>query len=796
MRQSYGSLAATSIRANYLAFVFAAPFVFATLSFGDEESSQQRQRPTFGGGGVYKSKIEPHWFDNNTRFWYRNDVRGGAKEFVLVDAEKGTRAAAFDHAKLAESLSKGASKEFKADRLPFGDIQFVEKNAVRFQAAGKSWQCDLASYEVTPVETPEAKPDGGAKDTKDAPKPKDSDDDAGGTPAPQDEEVDPPQQGRPRGTGRRFDPDEPAPPVRSPDKKYTALVKESNVYLREEEGGKEVALTEDGKSGNSYGRLEWSPDSAALVAWRIEPGERKEVHLIQSSPPGGGRAVLQSRPYPLPGDKFTTFELSLFNVADPKQTRPDIGRVDFGSPRLRWNKDGVRFTFEKTDRGHQRFRLIEVNALTGVTRNLIDEKTETFIWTAHAEGMNFPLVTWLKNSNEILYVSERSGWRHVYLVDPEAGEIKNPITSGQWVLRGIDLVDEEKREIWFRACGVIPGQDPYFIHYGRVNFDGSGLTWLTAADGTHTIAYSPDRKYIIDTYSRVDLPPVNELRRVADGSLVCALEEADITELKARGWEPPEVFVAKGRDGTTDIWGIVCRPKNIDSGKKYAVIEDIYAGPQNSFVPKSFSAAPRYESLTSLGFIVAKVDGMGTANRSKAFHDACWKNLKDAGFPDRILWHQAIAKKYSYYDMSRVGIYGGSAGGQNAAGALLFHGDFYKAAVANCGCHDNRMDKASWNEQWMGYPVGPHYAESSNIENAHRLKGKLMLVLGEMDTNVPPESTYRLVDALVRAKKDFDFLLVPNGGHGAGGEYGQRRLRDFFVRHLQGIEPPDRNAGG
>lgn len=332
------------------------------------------------------------------------------------------------------------------------------------------------------------------------------------------------------------------------------------------------------------------------------------------------------------------------------------------------------------------------------------------------------------------------------------------------------------------------------MHFYRVNLDGTNLVALTEGNGTHSITYSPDEKYIIDRYERVDLAPVHELRRASDGKLMCKLEEADVSELRGRGWKPPEVFVAKGRDGKTDIWGIICRPPNFDPKKKYPVIENIYAGPHGSHVPKRFSTRPYFSNLTSLGFVVAKVDGMGTANRSKAFHDVCWKNLKDAGLPDRVLWHKAVAKKYPWYDISRVGIYGGSAGGQNAMGALLFQPDFYKVAVAGCGCHDNRMDKASWNEQWMGYPVGKHYAESSNVDNAYRLRGKLLLIVGEMDTNVPPESTMRVVDALIRADKDFDLLVVPNGGHGMGGRYGQRRLEDFFVRHLHGVEPPDRNA--
>ena len=273
-----------------------------------------------------------------------------------------------------------------------------------------------------------------------------------------------------------------------------------------------------------------------------------------------------------------------------------------------------------------------------------------------------------------------------------------------------------------------------------------------------------------------------------DGKLVCKLEEADITALKASGWKAPEVFVAKGRDGKTDIWGIISRPKDFDPHKSYPVIEDIYAGPHGSFVPKDFSPGRRSAALNDLGFIVVQIDGMGTANRSKAFHDVCWHNIKDAGFPDRILWHQAVARTYPYYDLTRVGIYGTSAGGQNSTAAMLFHPEFYQAAVSACGCHDNRMDKASWNEQWMGYPVGSWYSESSNIDNAKNLRGKLLLIVGEMDTNVPPESTMRLVDALIKAGKDFELLVVPNANHGMGGEYGVRRMRDFFVRHLLGGE--------
>ncbi len=748
-----------------------------------EQLREAYQRGPAGRGRVYKDRVTPHWFAENKRFWYRNDLPGGAKEFVLVDAEGGTRQAAFDHKKLAASLSKAAGSDYRADRLPFESIDFVDvTKAVRFKVGDATWECDLSTYECS-------RSGRGAK-SKDA--------------EPVEQQPEPPRDESVLLDDPSPDPDQgevqfqqPRPALdrsaRSPNGTWTAIIRENNVWLRDRDG-KEAQLTRDGTASVSYGLLEWSPDSKALVAFRIEPGDRKEVYLIESSPRGGGRANLRTRPYALPGDKFTSYELHLFDPTGGKEVKCDVDKIDFEFRRPRWAREGHTFTYEKIDRGHQRFRLIEVEAVTGKARNLIDEMTKTFIWTAHTEAFGISPVTWLSKTDEIIYSSERDGWRHLYLVDAKDGKIKNDITSGEYVVRGVDRIDEANRTIEFRASGKNAGQDPYFIHYYRVNFDGTGLVALTDGDGSHTISYSPDRKYLIDTYSRVDMAPVNELRRTADGKLVCKLEESDISDLKSTGWEPPEVFVTKGRDGKTDIWGIICRPRGLDPNKKYPVIEDIYAGPQGSFVPKTFSPFRRYAALNDLGFIVVKVDGMGTANRSKAFHDVCWHDLADAGFPDRILWHKAIAAKYPYYDVSRVGIYGTSAGGQNAAGAVLFHGDFYKAAVAACGCHDNRMDKASWNEQWMGYPVGPQYSASSNIDHAANLKGNLLLIVGELDTNVPPESTMRLVDALIKANKDFDFLMVPGMGHSNGGPYGTRRLQDFFVRHLHGVEPPDHNA--
>jgi len=716
-------------------------------------------------GNVYKSRVNVRWAEDGSHCWYRNDLSKGRREFVLVDLGEGVRKAAFDHGRVAKALEGVGIAGVEGDRLPIDDLGFdLGKSAAFFRVKGRHFQLELESHKLAELERPGEAPEyQGSLDNRRKRK-----------------------KERYRGYRARRDV--------SPDGKWRAYIHEHNLYVRPQEGGEGVQLSKDGRKGNTYQAPYWAPNSNNLIAWRIEPDEISSVHLIETSPRGGGKAKLHTRRYALPGDKFTHFELNWFDVEKKLHVKPEVDVLDFRWPNMRWSLDGRTFTYWKVDRGHQRFRLVEVDVFTGKARDIIDERSETFIWTEHPKDYGTSLVTWLKKSREIVYISEQDGWRHLYLVDVETGKQKQ-ITRGEYVLRFVDKIDEEKRQIWFRASGKNPGQDPYLIHYYRVNFDGGGLTALTDGDGTHDIRYSPDRRHIIDTYSRVDLAPVNELRRVSDGKLVCRLEESDISELEASGWEAPEVFSAKGRDGETGIWGFICRPKDYDPKKKYPVLESMYAGPHDSYVPKSFSPSRRYASWTDMGFVVVKIDGMGTANRSKAFHDVCWQNLKDAGFPDRILWHQAVAKKYPWYDTTRVGIYGGSAGGQSSTGALLFFPEFYKVAVSACGCHDNRMDKSSWNEQWMGYPVAEHYSASSNIDNAHRLEGKLMLIVGELDKNVPPESTFRLADALIRANKEFELVVIPGGGHGDGGRHGDRKRRAFFRKHLLGIESPNPNTG-
>ena len=538
-------------------------------------------------------------------------------------------------------------------------------------------------------------------------------------------------------------------------------------------------------------RPQVSPDGKVITVWKQTPGDHFEVFTLESSPRQGGRAELHRRPYELPGDRMDSYELIVVDSKTGTRIPTDFPVIDFGRPLVRWRGDH-EMLIEKIDRGHQRFRMFVVDPVAGAIRTPIDEATNTFIWTGH--GPPVRPVSYLTNSDEVIYASEESGYRHLYLVDLSGEQPTTPITSGNFLVREILEIDESKGEVWMTVGEYYDDQDPYHHHLAKVALDGSGFQVLTDGNGDHDIQFSPDRSYAIDTYSRVDLPPVHELRNCQSGELIAKLAVAARSVPAGKQAPLPTVFSAKGRDGETDIWGFICFPDDYDpkSDRVYPVIENIYAGPHDSHVPKKYRNSAWYHDLTSLGFIVVRIDGMGTANRSKAFHDVCWHNLKDAGFPDRIAWMKAAAKAYPAMDIDRVGIYGTSAGGQNACGALLFHGEFYDAAVAACGCHDNRMDKASWNEQWMGYPVGEHYAASSNIENAASLQGDLFLIVGELDENVPPESTFRLVDALIDADKRFDYLMIPGMGHSDGGEYGRQLTREFFVNKLQPKAEPDK----
>ena len=754
------------------------------------------------------------WTGQTNQAVYRVSVPGGNR-FVRVDADQWTKQPAFDHAAVAAALSRAAGESYTELTIPFNTITLVENGAFVEGNAGQSrYRCDVNGTSCTRVGAATQEPAAGGGR-------------GGGG------------RGGRGGRGAGAPADEP-PPGLSPDGRTQAFIQNYNIavrpYLPPAEGGaggsggrggrggggnadtvNYTILSTDGSEGDAYqlNSIEWSPDSKKLVAYRQKPGYNRMVNFVRSSPTDQVQPKLENTvslggfasTYQKPGDLLPTSQPAIFDVETKRQII--IDRSLFPNPyaisRPVWRKDNGAYAFHYNQRGHMIYRVLEVDATTGAVRPMIDEVTKSFFMYSDG-GHNYAYdvgagcrlaanqgACETYSGDELIWASERDGWNHLYLYDGKTGQVKNQITKGEWVVRGVDSVDVVNRQIYFRAGGMNPDQDPYFIHYYRINFDGTALVAYTEADGSHTISWSPDRTYYIDTYSRVDMPPVVELKRASDGRTL-ALEKGDMSAAVKAGFRPPEVFVAKGRDGETDIWGIVVRPVTFDAKRKYPVIEQIYAGPHGSFVPKTWGGGQNLVSLAEIGFVLVQIDGMGTSNRSKAFHDYAWKNIADAGFPDRILWHQAVNKKYPWYDITRVGIYGTSAGGQNAAGAVFFHPEFYDVAVANSGCHDNRMDKIWWNEAWMG-EMGPHYDSNSNVTAAKNLKGRLYLTVGELDTNVDPSSTLQVADALIRAGKDFDLLVVPNGGHGATGRDGVRKRNDFFVRWLLGVNPPDWNSG-
>ena len=763
-----------------------------------------------------------------TRFWYRKSVKGG-NAFVMVDATSGTKAPAFDHARLATALAAASGGTYTAVTLPFSEFTWVDREggAIDVDAAGSRWQCTLAQYQCTRTGAAATGGFGGGRGGAAAIRPGGV---TGDAPTPSTACVAPTASdanGRGRGAagrggggggGRGAGNGGAAATTGcvSPDGMSVAFVQNYNVAVRPTSAGGAsqpgvggnggepayTLVTYDGSEGDPYQlmSIRWSPDSKRIVAYRRRSGYNRLVHYVLSSPADQLQPKDTSIFYRKPGDALDVVQPVVIDVGAHRGVVVDNALFPnaYQISQAVWRHDGHAFTFEYNQRGHQVYRIIEVDGATGAARAVVSEEPKTFFSyrplngnpADHGSNWRYDV----DDGKEVLWMSERDGWAHLYLYDGATGKVKNQITRGDWIVRGVDSVDVTHRQIYFRASGMSPGQDPYFIHYYRINFDGTGLVKYTEANGNHTLAWSPDHQYFVDLYSRVDLPTVLELRRASDMHMT-ALEKGDASAQLATGWRMPEVFVAKARDGKTDIWGIIVRPMNFDPKKKYPVVEQIYAGPQGSFVPKTWGGGVALQSMAELGFVLVQIDGMGTNNRSKAFHDVAWQNLGDAGFPDRILWHKAVAAKYPWYDVTRVGLYGTSAGGQNAMGGLVFHPEFYKVAYANSGCHDNRMDKIWWNEQWMGWPLGPHYEASSNVVNASKLQGHLMLVIGEFDTNVDPSSGYQVVNALIRAGKYFDLLVVPNGTHGAGGQYAIKKRNDFFVQWLLGVQPPNWNQG-
>ena len=715
-------------------------------------------RGKFTSDKVYYSGVSPRWIGDTHTFWYVRHTPEGDR-YVKVDADKQTRTDLFNHDKLATALAKSTGRKVDGKRLNLQSLSVNERqDTLRFQYDGKNFTYAIKKNRL---------------------------EDKG--------RIHYPQRGQQR-HWMEVDDEKGGRPVTSPDGKHEAFIKNDNIYIRNRATGRERALSIDGTLGNYYSSyIQWSPDSRYVFSARIRPVEKRYVYYVESSPKDQLQPKLHKQEYAKPGDELRSKVPCIYEVETGRAIIPSTELFDkqYELFWFRWNEQGTGVTFEYNERGHQVYRLLELSAETGKVRTVVEEKSNTFV--NHQRMYR----RFLCGGNELIWMSERDNWNHLYLYDYATGKVKNQITKGPWYVREVLHVDEEARQIYFTANGMevdnssTAKEDPYLIRYYRINFDGTDLTCLTPDEGNHTATFSRDRKYLVDVHSLVDRAPEASVRRVSDGSLVMPLEKADITKLLETGWRAPEVFVAKGRDGKTDMWGIIVRPTNFDPNKKYPIIEYIYAGPGSHYVPKSFSTYNyNMTALAELGFIVVQLDGMGTSFRSKEFEDVCYKNLKDAGFPDRKAWIRAAAEKYPYMDIDSVGIFGASAGGQESTTAVLLHPEFYKAAYSACGCHDNRMDKIWWNEQWLGYPLGDQYKEGSNVENAHLLSRPLMLVVGELDDNVDPASTMQVVDALIRANKDFELVVLPGVGHTMGESYGEHKRYDFFVRHLMGVNPP------
>jgi dipeptidyl-peptidase 4 len=705
---------------------------------------------------VFPAEVTPHWVEKTNHFWYRRVNTKGA-EFVLVDADKNTTSPAFDHARLAAGLSLAAKGQYSADDLPFADFEFVDdEKSIRFTVDDARWTCALATYEC-------------------------------------------------REETRSERPNE----TTSPNKRWAAYVSDHNLFLRDLSTGTILQLTRDGVAGWDYATplpslrllveqktedvkqpaaVFWSPDSSKLVTYRIDSRNSGRFTSLQFVPSDQMRPRAFTYVYPLPGEVLAKADTVIFEIQSGKRidVQNAMQELPFqDGPDFEWFPDGKSFHYDYYERGFKAKELRVVDAATGEQKIMVREQADSYL------DLSESFFRFVDSTQEILWSSERDGWNHLYLYSRKTGQVENQVTQGTWVVRNVEHVDEKARQVYFLANGREKKEDPYQTHLYRIGLDGKGLQSLTPGNANHSVSFSPDGKYFVDNDSRPDLPGESVLRK-ADGTEVRVLEKTDLSELIRSGWKAPEPFQGKAADGTTDTYGLIWRPSNFDATKKYPVIEHVYTGPQGFFVPKTIRSALWLQPLAELGFIVVMVDGRGTFGRSRAFHQYSYRNLGGV-FDDHVALIKQMAERYPYMDITRVGVFGTSAGAYGAAHAMLVHPEFYKVGVAISGDHDARLDKAWWNENYQGYPVQDDYAAQSNVTVADRLQGHLLLEHGDIDDNVHPVETMRFADALMKANKNFDMLLVPNMYHGESGEHAQylvRRRWDYFVEHLLGVTPP------
>lgn len=598
----------------------------------------------------------------------------------------------------------------------------------------------------------------------------------------------------------------------SPDGKLQAFIRNFNLYVKDA-SGKETQLTSDGVKDFGYATdnagwkhsnraiLAWSPDSKKIATFQQDERNVSDAYLV---PVGVGAQKLQTWKSALPGDANVPMLHRVIIDVDPVkvtklQVAPDPHRSTAcddiacnGSwTDVIWSQDAKSLAFVSSSRDHKVAKLRVADAATGAVREVYEETSPTqFESTPNGDEPNW---RYLAESNEFIWYTERDGWGHLYLYDLSTGKLKNQVTKGDFAVWSVDNVDAKGRTIIFTAGGREKGSDPYFGYVYRVGFDGKNLTLLTPENANHDVSWSPDGKYFVDNFSTPD-QPVTAVLRDADGKLIANLEKGDVSRLAATGWKAPTRFTVKARDGKTDLYGLMFTPSNLDANKKYPIINYIYPGPQGgSFGSRNFSASRNdHQALAELGFVVMLIDGTCNPLRSKAFHDMCYGNMADNTLEDQIAGMKQLAERYKYIDLNRVGIWGHSGGGFATAAAMFRYPDFFKVGISESGNHDNRNYEDDWGERYIGLLSGDNYEKQANQNYAKNLKGKLLLAHGTMDDNVPPVNTLLVVDALIKANKDFDLIMIPNARHGYGtaSYYMMRRRWDYFVKNLLGVDPP------
>ncbi|MFD1832794.1 DPP IV N-terminal domain-containing protein [Streptomyces desertarenae] len=732
-----------------------------------QAAEQLLRRPARPGELVVGDKVRPQWIDGGARFWYAVD-NGSGSRFVLVDPAAGTREPAFDHALLATALAAAAGQRTDPEALPFTAVE-LSAHTVEFDAFGEHWRCRLDDY-----------------------------------------------------TCERAEPAPPGNPleVPSPDRTATLFQRGHDLWVRSLPDGRERALTTDGEPDHRYGpgpdctsngtllrklglphpppAAAWSPDSTMVLAHRTDERGVRQTHLVEAGPADGGPPLLRTQRYAYPGDEqVPRAELVVLDVRTGTVVRaqaepllmPQLSPITAGW--AWWAEDGSAVYYLSRPRDLRTLTLHRLDPVTGEVATVLSETGATRVepnqWMYEP-----PIVRVL--TDEVLWYSQRSGWGHLYRYDLRTGALLGQITSGQWAVRQILHVDEAERVAYFTASGLV-GEDPYRRTVCRVGLDGSGFATVTDDDQDHIVTLPENRQYFVDSASTVDTPPVTTVRDWT-GRVLVELERADTGRLTATGWTPPERFCVKAADGVTDIHGVLYRPRGFDPARRYPVVDTVYPGPQVARVAPCFDPGGMgldAEPIAALGFVVVAVDGRGTPGRSKAFHDASYGRLADAGcLADHVAALRQLARTRPWMDLDRVGAFGHSGGGFAAARAVLDFPEAYKVGVALSGSHDARCFNQGFVEAYDGADNPEAWARSSTMDLADRPAGKLLLVHGGMDDQVHPEHTLRLADRLIAADKDFELLIVPGAEHTLIDclAYVRKRCWDFLVRELMGAQPP------